>query len=107
MTLSRCPECRGSLRNLARYGRIVRRALLDESAKKFTAWSNRKYQELANHLINLEGELMDSLDFPRKPNQTIKLDGSVEAQIESVKDLKTTKRYRKMYALINEIAHFA
>ncbi|KAF2022581.1 hypothetical protein EK21DRAFT_82987 [Setomelanomma holmii] len=33
-----CPECRASLRNLARYGRIVRRALLDESAKKLTMY---------------------------------------------------------------------
>jgi hypothetical protein len=41
-----CPDCRGSLRNVARYGRIVRRAAQDESAKKLTAWSNRKYQEL-------------------------------------------------------------
>jgi hypothetical protein len=34
-------ECCGSLRNLARYGCVVRRAPLDESAKKLTAWSNR------------------------------------------------------------------
>jgi hypothetical protein len=32
-----CPECRGSLIGIARYGRIVRRALLDESAKKLKA----------------------------------------------------------------------
>jgi hypothetical protein len=101
-----CPECRGSLRNLARYGRIVRRALLDESAKKLTAWSNRKHQELANRLVHIEAELMGSLEFPRKPNQIIKLEGSVEMQIRFVKESKTTKRYGKMYALINEITHF-
>jgi hypothetical protein len=48
-----CPECRASLCNLARYGRIVRRALLDESARKLTVWSNRKHQELANRLADL------------------------------------------------------
>lgn len=42
-----CPDCRGSLRLMSRYGRIVRRALLDESTKKFITWSNRKYGELA------------------------------------------------------------
>jgi hypothetical protein len=62
-----CPECRGSLRNIARYGRIVRRALLDENAKKLTAWSNRKHQHLSIHLASLEGKLMGSVDFPRKP----------------------------------------
>ncbi|KAF2639194.1 hypothetical protein P280DRAFT_527699 [Massarina eburnea CBS 473.64] len=101
-----CPECRGSLRNLARYGRIVRRALLDESAKKLTVWSNHRHQELANRLVGLEVELMESLDFPRKPIQNIKLNGTVQMQIKSVKELKTTKRYSKMYALINEITHF-
>ncbi|KAK0260447.1 hypothetical protein LTR35_017984 [Friedmanniomyces endolithicus] len=35
--LKSCPTCRGSLRILARYGRIVRRALQDESTKKLTA----------------------------------------------------------------------
>ncbi|OCL04257.1 hypothetical protein AOQ84DRAFT_416672, partial [Glonium stellatum] len=35
MVLPSCPQCRGSLRNISRYGRIVRRALLDESTKKF------------------------------------------------------------------------
>lgn len=101
-----CPECRGSLRNVARYGRIVRRALLDESAKKLTAWSNSKHQDLANRLVDLEGDLMKSLDFKRKPKQVVALDGSVTAQVETVKKLKTTKRYRKMYMLIREITNF-
>jgi len=30
-----CPTCRGPLRNLNRYSRIVRRALIDEATKKF------------------------------------------------------------------------
>jgi hypothetical protein len=101
-----CPECRGSLRNLARYGRMVRRALLDESAKKLTTWSNRKHQDLAIRLAGLEGELMGSADFPRKPNQNISLRGPFDAQLKAVKKLKTTKRYSKMYILIADIAHF-
>ncbi|KAK5105870.1 hypothetical protein LTR62_001957 [Meristemomyces frigidus] len=102
-----CPECRGSLRKLARYGRIVRRALLDESTKKLTVWSNRKHLELAIRLSDIEGELMDSLEFPRKPTQVIELNGSVTTQIDNVKKMKTSKRYRKIFALINDIAFFA
>ena len=48
-----CPDCRGSLRSMARYGRIVRRALLDESTKKFIAWSNREYVPLVLSLIHI------------------------------------------------------
>jgi len=101
-----CPECRGSLRSLARYGRIVRRALLDESAKKLTVWSHQKYQKLANRLAEIDGELKDSLEFPDKLNQVIELHGSVTKQIVAIKQLKTTKRYRKIHALIEEISHF-
>lgn len=101
-----CPDCRGSLRSLARYGRIVRRALLDKSAKKLTAWSNRKHQELANRLVGLEGELMDTLEFKRKPGQNLVLNQSIQSQIGAIKELKTAGRYRKMFNLINEIAHF-
>ncbi|CCF48454.1 uncharacterized protein UHO2_07028 [Ustilago hordei] len=38
-----CPTCRASLRLLPRYGRIVRRALLDQSTKKFIAWAHRRH----------------------------------------------------------------
>ncbi|RFU80293.1 hypothetical protein TARUN_1969 [Trichoderma arundinaceum] len=46
-----CATCRGSLRNIARYGRIVRRAMLDESTKKFIAWSHGQYLSLATRLL--------------------------------------------------------
>ncbi|ETS04326.1 P-loop containing nucleoside triphosphate hydrolase protein [Trichoderma reesei RUT C-30] len=52
-----CATCRGSLRNIARYGRIVRRAILDESTKKFLAWSHEQYLSLANRLIKEEEKL--------------------------------------------------
>ncbi|TFA97633.1 NFX1-type zinc finger-containing protein 1 [Trichoderma ghanense] len=52
-----CATCRGSLRNIARYGRIVRRAILDESTKKFLAWSHEQYLSLADRLIKEEEKL--------------------------------------------------
>lgn len=47
-----CPQCRGSLRNVARYGRIVRRAVLDESTKRLVSWTSQKHSELALRIIN-------------------------------------------------------
>lgn len=55
-----CPTCRASLRLLPRYGRIVRRALLDESTKKFIAWSHRNYLQLAENMQTIQGKLIDT-----------------------------------------------
>ncbi|KAG5949969.1 hypothetical protein E4U53_005601 [Claviceps sorghi] len=52
-----CPSCRGSLRNIARYGRIVRRVALDEATKKFISWSDAKYRSLASSLLEAESAL--------------------------------------------------
>ncbi|KAL1954732.1 hypothetical protein VTO42DRAFT_785 [Malbranchea cinnamomea] len=48
-----CATCRGSLRSIARYGRLVRRALLDETTKKFILYMNRQYAPLAEELPRL------------------------------------------------------
>lgn len=56
-----CPDCRSSLRLVSRYGRIVRRALLDESTKKFIAWSNREHLQHAESMQALQGRLIESL----------------------------------------------
>ncbi|KKK22768.1 hypothetical protein ARAM_003912 [Aspergillus rambellii] len=48
-----CATCRGSLRSISRYGRLVRRALLDESTKKFILYLNRQYIPLAQGLTKL------------------------------------------------------
>lgn len=52
-----CANCRGSLRNVARYGRIVRRAMLDESTKKFIEWSHGRYLLLATQLLEEQRNL--------------------------------------------------
>ncbi|KAK5169193.1 uncharacterized protein LTR77_006502 [Saxophila tyrrhenica] len=90
-----CPECRGSLRNEARHGRIVRRAALDE------------HQDLAARLSKIEGDLLGSLDSKRKPSQSVFLEGDVIAQMGVVRRLKTSKRYNKLFLLVQEIAHFS
>ncbi|KAL3456102.1 AAA domain-containing protein [Aspergillus heterothallicus] len=45
-----CAICRGSLRQVARYGRLVRRALLDEATKKFILYLNQDYVPMAQSL---------------------------------------------------------
>jgi hypothetical protein len=55
-----CPTCRGSLRSLPRYGRIVRRTLLDNCTKQFVAWSNQEYLERARHEQQAQVELVDT-----------------------------------------------
>jgi hypothetical protein len=52
-----CPECRHPLRNLQRYNRIWRRGQLDESTKKFIAWSMAKFVPLSKRLDHLEQNL--------------------------------------------------
>ena len=54
-----CPLCRGSLRNISRYGRIVRRGILDESTRKFISWSNSEYSKLAGQLATEQGKLQE------------------------------------------------
>ncbi|KAH7349638.1 AAA domain-containing protein [Plectosphaerella cucumerina] len=54
-----CPQCRGPLRNVARYGRLIRRGLLDEATKKFITWSASELNRLALELATAE-EAMDS-----------------------------------------------
>ncbi|KAJ1021034.1 hypothetical protein NDA13_005662 [Ustilago tritici] len=55
-----CPTCRASLRLLPRYGRIVRRALLDQSTKKFIAWAHRRYRQFAKCMQFEQGKLIDT-----------------------------------------------
>ncbi|KAK4446569.1 hypothetical protein QBC34DRAFT_149242 [Podospora aff. communis PSN243] len=55
-----CPTCRGSLRNISRYGRIVRRGMLDEATKRFISWSTGVCSELAYELLAVEEKLQNT-----------------------------------------------
>ena len=61
-TLKVCPICRGSLRNLNRYNRIVRQLLLEQSTKKFIAWANKHFSPLQEQLFEEEKSLRDSAE---------------------------------------------
>ncbi|KAL9611040.1 MAG: hypothetical protein Q9167_004287 [Letrouitia subvulpina] len=52
-----CPSCRGPLRNINRYGRITRRAWIDEATKKFIVWANAEFVPLAAQVKATEEQL--------------------------------------------------
>ncbi|KAI3322090.1 hypothetical protein HD806DRAFT_536557 [Xylariaceae sp. AK1471] len=64
-----CPTCRGSLRSIARYGRIVRRAML-EATKKFITWSCAQFIQLTEHLLNTQQTLADTPKLRSLPRNT-------------------------------------
>ncbi len=70
-----CATCRGSLRNISRYGRIVRRAMLDEATKKFIAWSTTRCLSLAESLGRAHESLRPGAATPpaNKKNRQTKL----------------------------------
>ncbi|KAL5048247.1 hypothetical protein BDW71DRAFT_213665 [Aspergillus fruticulosus] len=57
--IKNCALCRGHLRDVARYGRLVRQALLDESTKKFILCLNREYLPLAEEMARKAQSLQD------------------------------------------------
>lgn len=105
-SLKTCPTCRGSLRGIARYGRIVRRALLDESTKKFTAWSTIRHEQLANWLVSEQERLLNSFDSAERPSQSIRLVGDVTQQVRAVKDLRNSYRYRHILGARHQVLEF-
>ncbi|KAH9900363.1 hypothetical protein F4778DRAFT_791649 [Xylariomycetidae sp. FL2044] len=54
-----CRFCHGSLRDIARYGRLVRRTILDEMVKNFVSWSANGCGKLSKRLSNEQHCLQD------------------------------------------------
>lgn len=109
--LKSCPICRGSLRNINRYSRIVRRSAIDEATKKFISWSNAEIIKHADALQNIQihfaadqdvarvldyGEQRRAVDIALgEQSDTVKLQGhrnQVMADISRIKGLKA--RYK-------------
>ncbi|KAF4199893.1 hypothetical protein CNMCM8927_004443 [Aspergillus lentulus] len=85
-----CATCRGSLRDLARYGRLVRRALLDESTKKFILYLNREYvpleEELARQVKLMQETEVANRKGPAWPDH-LPLEGSIQQNIKTMTEL--------------------
>ncbi|KAF7173984.1 hypothetical protein CNMCM5623_006251 [Aspergillus felis] len=85
-----CATCRGSLRDLARYGRLVRRALLDESTKKFILYLNREYVPLEEELAR-QVKLMQEADVASRKGPVwpdhLRLEGSIQQNVKTMTEL--------------------
>lgn len=103
-----CATCRGSLRNIARYGRIVRRAILDESTKKFIAWSHGQYLSLATRLLE-EQEMLGQAGQAKAASPALKggqLVGSAPRlkQLRELQKIVGKGRYDSIIELWRRIA---
>lgn len=100
-----CATCRGSLRSISRYGRILRRAMLDEATKKFISWSNVQYHSVASRLVTEQERLAGMKPtalLDQKPGTTMNLTiaGSRQRQLQLLKHYvhdryDTTLKFRK------------
>ncbi|PHH86139.1 hypothetical protein CDD83_10676 [Cordyceps sp. RAO-2017] len=106
-----CASCRGSLRNVSRYGRIVRRALLDEATKKFITWSNAEYLTLAESLLVEQGKLQQapaptSFSSPGEKNHS-RFALQRLRQLASMQELVGNGRYNRAVDLWKKISSYA
>ena len=112
-----CPTCRGPLRNLNRYSRIVRRALIDEATKKFIVWANKEFIPLVTRMQGIEAELREtarrSEKAPDRVSSETPLSGPLQLkvtrdeQISQIKKLtQRDKRYKTIIGLRREVKMF-
>lgn len=112
-----CPTCRGPLRNLNRYSRIVRRALIDEATKKFIVWANMHFIPLVTRMQAIEAELRGTTESSQKASnkvlqgthssEQVQLKESRDQQIFQIEKLtRRDNRYKTIMGLRREIKKF-
>jgi hypothetical protein len=106
-----CPICRGSLRGINRYGRLVRRVLLDESTKRFITWAGTAYGPLVERFYTAQKQLSESKSSPLPNTVTLPfhlaLTGSREEQFKAINILtKGWDRYDNIKSIRSDIAKY-
>lgn len=106
-----CANCRGSLRNISRYGRIVRRAMLDEATKKFIAWSNTQYLSLAEALVTEQEKLehvqaIVAVTPVASSTSVLTLPGSRLKQLQIIQRLSGGARYEPLIRIWKRICSY-
>ncbi|KFY98406.1 hypothetical protein V500_01697 [Pseudogymnoascus sp. VKM F-4518 (FW-2643)] len=112
-----CPTCRGPLRNLNRYSRIVRRALIDESTKKFIVWANMGFIPLVTRMQAIEAEFRETVRDNQKTSdrastqlpssEQVQLSGTRNKQISQIGTLmRNENRYKMILEFRWEISKF-
>jgi len=110
--IKKCATCRGSLRDLARYGRLVRRAILDESMKKFILWVNGAYVPLAQDVLREIGSLSNKSEMwhlhSLAAGKELNIKLARTKQIESLRNALGTykKRWTPLLSLRNRLMSF-
>jgi hypothetical protein len=112
-----CPTCRGPLRSLNRYSRIVRRALIDEATKKFIVWANMGFIPLVARMQEIEAGLRETAKDSQKVSDRVsqetplsgplRLKGTRGQQISQIGTLtRKEKRYKTVFELRRKINKF-
>ena len=104
--LAGCPTCRGSLRSINRYGRLVRRVLLDESTKRFVTWAGSQFTPLAEQLYKAQEGLADTVAHPSmyKVPQAVSIIGKRASQFRFIHNhTRTWGRYKSLNEVYSEI----
>jgi AAA domain len=112
-----CPTCRGPLRTVNRYSRIVRRALLDEATKKFIVWANARFVPLIKRMQRIEAELREETGDDQSASNSVvteidfsglvHLKGSRNEQFSRIRSLiGKEQRYKSILQLRQEINKF-
>ncbi|KAI9691183.1 MAG: hypothetical protein M1822_008803 [Bathelium mastoideum] len=110
-----CPICSASLRDSARYGRIVRRAILDTSTRKLLLWAYKTYHPLAQQMDAVEQDLVTSRELfvpdstpPHLRLQEVRIEGSRSKYLETIRTFSIYRnRHASILALRNGINLFS
>lgn len=106
-----CPTCRGSLRTINRYGRMVRQGLLAEATKRFINWSNMQYVPLAQKVQELQERLSNTTidagkHFAGLKLLNLELSGAADEQIVQLQKLSQSPRYHELVRVHRRITSF-
>ncbi|VUC25866.1 unnamed protein product [Clonostachys rosea] len=99
-----CATCRGSLRSISRYGRIVRRSILDETTKRFITWSNSQHEKLTKAMF-IEIEKLENapsgtkISTVRDSNKVLTTQGSRLSILETLDTALENDRYKRIIKL--------
>lgn len=108
-----CTQCRGSFREISRYGRIIRRPMLDKSLKEAITWSNSKFFSLIFLLMKYMSELCVSRHQLCTPDSfghqslSFKLEGNMQSQIDALRDFVGDGRYAYLAYWYKDIQSFS
>ncbi|KAI4718642.1 hypothetical protein E4T48_05160 [Aureobasidium sp. EXF-10727] len=101
-----CPDCRRSLRDIPRYGRIVRRALLIQSTLKFITWSNSEYVTLYQRFTETNMDLQNSPGEAKPAHVSLLIQGPRDDQFRAIREALPQSRYNKFWSLRFNVHRF-